>query len=360
MDARRQPDKEKQEQRKEERRRRRREARRAREARSIPHPMPPEDMKVEDVRFFALGHGRSGTTWLERTLNTHPEVLCLGSGMFFGRFIQNFGGRRLLYEVLNGSEGLKTWHEWEENLWTKPEDAFDRDVAQIARAAIDALMRRKLTESGKRVLGDRTPHHISHLDEVHALYPDAKIVHAIRDGRDVAISGMHSFWHRAEDRGGVVKLSPEEIETRDAYLNDREGFLAGGGSIFTEERIRQRASGWNRIVRQGRKGRESFGDNYTELFYEEHLHRPHEALTTLFGFLEVDTSPEVIERVVEENTFKKLSAGRSSGEETSGSFFRKGISGDWKGVFTERDKRVFKEEAGELLVELGYEEDLNW
>jgi hypothetical protein len=39
---------------------------------------------------------------------------------------------------------------------------------------------------------------------------------------------------------------------------------------------------------------------------------------------------------------------------------RKGIAGDWKNVFTERDKAVFKEAAGNLLIELGYEKDDNW
>lgn len=339
-------------------RRQREEARRAREA-PIPSPMPPEDMKVEDVRFFAVGHGRSGTTWLERTLDTHPEVLCKGSGMFFGRFVRDFGGRRLLYEVVNGSEELKAWHGYRENFWTGPEE-LDRDIAQIVRASIDAVMRRRLTESGKRVLGDRTPHHVSHLEEIHALYPGARIVHAIRDGRDVAISGMHTFW-KAQEQGGPVDLSPEETEIRRSYLEDREAFLASGRSIFTEERLRQRASGWNRIVRQGRKkGRELFGDDYFEFRYEEHLHDPRAALRGLFGFLGVDTNPEVLERVIEENSFRKLSKGRSPGQESSGAFFRKGISGDWKGTFTERDKEVFKEEAGELLVELGYEKDLNW
>lgn len=337
-----------------------REARRVRSQAPVPTPMPPEDMKVEDVRFFIGGHGRSGTTWLERTLNTHPEVLCLGPGMWFGRSLRNLGGRRVLYEVLSDSEGLKTWHGFDENLWTKPEE-FDGDVAQIVRASIDALMRRRLTESGKRVLGDRTPHHISHQEEIHALYPAAKIIHAIRDGRDTAISNVHAFWKSAEDRGGHIKLSLEERGIRDAYYEDREALLASGGSIFTEERIRQQASGWNRIVRQGGEtGRGLFGENYFEFFYEKHLHRPHEALGELFGFLQVDTSPEVIEKMVEENTFEKLSKGRSSGEESSGAFFRKGISGDWKGVFNERDKRVFKEEAGDLLVELGYEKDLDW
>jgi hypothetical protein len=42
------------------------------------------------------------------------------------------------------------------------------------------------------------------------------------------------------------------------------------------------------------------------------------------------------------------------------SFFRKGIVGDRKNVFTEQDKLVFKEEAGELLAKLGYEKDDTW
>lgn len=321
--------------------------------------MPPEEMRVEDVRFFALGNGRSGTTWLERTLNTHPEILCNGSGMFFGKDIRSFGGRRLLYEVLANSEGLKTWHEMGLNEWTEPGE-FERDVAQITRAAIDALMRRRLTGSGKRILGDRTPHHVSYLNEIYELYPEAKVVHAIRDGRDVAISSLHAFWQHAQDRGGPANISAEEAEIRDAYREDRAAFLNSGRSIFTEERIRQQANRWSHVVRRGREiGRKLFGENYTELFYEEHLNRPHETLKKLFAFLEADTTPEVIDRVVEANRFEKVS-GRSRGQESSGEFMRKGVAGDWRGTFTERDKRIFKQEAGDLLVELGYEKDLDW
>lgn len=350
-----------------ERRRQRQEVRRTQRETLSPHPMPPEEMKVEDVRFFVVGHGRSGTTWLEQTLNSHPAILCAGPGMLFGKDLTNFGGRRVLYELLFNADGLESWHEglkdWRggySNPWTKAGD-FDLDAAQITRAAIDALMRRALTESGKRVLGDRTPHHISQLREIHTLYPKAKIVHALRDGRDVAISNLHAAWNGARDRGGPVDLEPEDLALRDAYLADHESFLKSGWSIFTNEQIHRWARSWNRIVRRGRKtGRELFGESYFELKYEDHLHRPQATLKALFSFLEVDTAPEIIEQTIEENTFEKLSEGRSSGEESSGAFFRKGISGDWKNVFTGRDKEIFKEEAGELLVELGYEKDLSW
>ena len=42
------------------------------------------------------------------------------------------------------------------------------------------------------------------------------------------------------------------------------------------------------------------------------------------------------------------------------SFLPKGQAGNWSRLFTARDKAVFKEAAGEMLVKWGYEKDLNW
>jgi adenylylsulfate kinase len=43
-----------------------------------------------------------------------------------------------------------------------------------------------------------------------------------------------------------------------------------------------------------------------------------------------------------------------------GDTHRKGIVGDWRNLFTQNHKDYFKEFAGQLLIELGYEKDLNW
>ena len=40
--------------------------------------------------------------------------------------------------------------------------------------------------------------------------------------------------------------------------------------------------------------------------------------------------------------------------------FRKGQPGGWKEAFTEENKRIFKEETGDLVVRLGYEENMDW
>lgn len=40
--------------------------------------------------------------------------------------------------------------------------------------------------------------------------------------------------------------------------------------------------------------------------------------------------------------------------------FRKGTMGIWKKYFTAEYKQMFKKRAGKLLIDLGYETDLNW
>ena len=42
------------------------------------------------------------------------------------------------------------------------------------------------------------------------------------------------------------------------------------------------------------------------------------------------------------------------------SFLPKGQAGNWQRLFTDKDKSVFKEIAGQVLVKWGYEKDLNW
>jgi hypothetical protein len=40
--------------------------------------------------------------------------------------------------------------------------------------------------------------------------------------------------------------------------------------------------------------------------------------------------------------------------------FRSGKIGDWRSHFSAEHIRLFKEVAGDLLIRLGYERDLNW
>lgn len=67
----------------------------------------------------------------------------------------------------------------------------------------------------------------------------------------------------------------------------------------------------------------------------------------------------LIEQAVARNAFERVS-GRRPGQEDASSFARKGVSGDWRNHFTPEHKARFKELAGDLLIDLGYETDKNW
>ena len=316
--------------------------------------------------FFIVGFAKSGTSWLTRLMNAHPEVLCKGEGIFFGRGA-DLGERRgllsptSLHGALADSENLRTWAE--RSIWTRGDDA-DRHLTNLTRISIRYFLAEKLAASGKKIVGDKTPLVTEDcLEEIKLLFPEAKVIHIVRDGRDIAVSAMHHIWNHSSDAGGHLKyVKPDELSKRDRYREDPAAFLASGESIFDEERLRRGfAEGWSRMCAGTMEdGPGLFGETYAEVRYEDLLERPVEETGRLLRFLGADDGEETVERCVEATSFERVSRGRKRGEEDSTSFLRKGVAGDWKNVFTERDRRIFKEAAGDLLIELGYERDGDW
>jgi hypothetical protein len=173
-------------------------------------------------------------------LSAHPEIACGHEGSFFGRDYDHeeipvyTGPVSSFTRALAVSKEFRVWHDLPWNQWS---DGYEEDLRNLARLSVDYFLSKEATRTGKRIVGDKSPQHTGCLDEIHEIYPDARIIHIVRDGRDVAISAMHHWWREAKDRpGGVFELTPEELKIRDAYLEDREGFLESGRSIFTEER----------------------------------------------------------------------------------------------------------------------------
>ena len=161
---------------------------------------------------------------------------------------------------------------------------------------------------------------------------------------------MHHHWNReqATEQGGL--LLPEERDKRDRYRENPDAFLASGESIFPETSIKTASRIWAENVGAAhRDGPRLLGDKYTEVRYEDLLERPEEELGRIFRFLRVRAGKRMVRRYVRRESFERRSGGRKRGQEDSTSTRRKGMAGDWKNVFTECDKAVFKEAAGELL-----------
>ena len=323
---------------------------------------PMEDSPV----FFIVGSGKSGTRWITGLLNAHPEVLCKGEGRFFNREWHREDLRamearvppRTLFGALSNSEDLRLWME--RSVWGRGEDTEEL-LTGMTRASIDYFLKRKLAKSGKRLVGDKTPFlpGVNLIKEIKEIYPEAKVIHIIRDGRDVEVSWVHHKWRRSADQDGAQVLKPAEVERRDAYFSSPQKITEIG--MFDQAELRRRAGLWSETVGGATKdGPELLGDNYTEVKYESLLADTAKELKRLLIFLGAESSDDTVRRCVEKVSFERLSGGRQRGEEDPSAALRKGIAGDWKNVFTEEDRRIFKEEAGDLLVKLGYEKDNDW
>jgi hypothetical protein len=315
--------------------------------------------------FFVVGRGRSGTSWLRILLNSHPEILCWGEGRFFERSFKRADFEQLqlenippssLYRAILESKSLRFWID--RSIWARGEEP-DTHLANLTRLTIDYFLAEQLSKTNKRIVGDKTPFVSPDvIEEIGTIYPEAKVIHIIRDGRDVAVSLIHFMWNHAKNEGGIFDLEPEELEKRRAY---REGSLdPPAGSLFTDERLASIAEDWSTGVGKVMEdGPALLGGNYTEVRYEDLLERPIGEAQRLLEFLGVDSSVEKAKKCVERARFERKTS-RKPGQEDPSSRFRKGVAGDWKSVFTEEDKRIFKEIAGNLLIELGYEKDDNW
>jgi hypothetical protein len=138
-----------------------------------PRPVggPPPDA-MRDRLITVVGCGRSGTTWLESLLMTHP--------------------------LAGGIEETETWlfHQLE-SLWSNFESgsglsAFldEASFTQLLRRFCDAMFLSALASHspGAEFFVEKSPIHSRYVSHIAAVYPDAWFIHLVRDGRDVARS----------------------------------------------------------------------------------------------------------------------------------------------------------------------------
>jgi hypothetical protein len=320
------------------------------------NPIPPiSPEEVDQVRqffprekFFIFGHARSGTTLLMRLARLHPEVHCNYQAHFFTR-------QPLLKSLVNTPEA-EEWLARKSNRWNQ-----GRDLSPLVlRAAADIILERDAAREGKMIVGDKSPSSTIHgqsVRDLHAVYPDARLVYIVRDGRDVLISERfrnfveESKFLKAEDRQIIEDLR-----------NDQVSFTNGTRSIFTETFIRRVAQGWATNLQEiDEEARRLFGDRYIGARYEDLLSQPFQEMSKLWKFLGVKKIGKSLEQAIRtemsSNPDEEWQAQRNG---DISSFLPKGHAGNWKRLFTARDKQVFKEVAGGALVKWGYEAGSDW
>lgn len=318
----------------------------------IPAITPEEVEEIKQFfprdKFFILGHARSGTTLLMRLARLHPEVHCNYQAHFFTR-------RPLLKSLVDSAE-IEEWLTRKSNRWNQ-----GRDLSPLVlRAAADFIMERDAAREGKRIVGDKSPSSTIHgqaVRDMHAIYPDARLVYIVRDGRDVLISERfrnfveESKFLTAEDKRIIADLRSDPVS-----------FSEGRRSIFTESFIRRVAMGWVTNLQETEdEGRRLYGKNYFSLRYEDLLKDSFREMSRLWKFLGVKSINKSLEKKIKaemaSNPDEEWQAKRDEG---IASFLPKGQAGNWQRLFSAKDTSVFKETSGEMLVKWKYEKDLNW
>lgn len=167
------------------------------------------------------------------------------------------------------------------------------------RSYIDRLFAIHCSRMNRRFWVNKTPSLVRCLDLLCKMYPESAVIHIVRDGRDVALSTISL-------RQGPNDLGDAARRWKDMVLSSR------------------------RLDNHCR---------YRELHYEDLIAAPEQTMAAVFALLGVDARASV--------SLPGLEIYRH----------REKV---WRDGLTKKDKIVFAREAGDLLIELGYEKDNAW
>lgn len=159
---------------------------------------PPVD-KFSKEPFFIVGCPRSGTTLLQTLLDAHPHIAIPPESHLFVRFtammqcealFETENGEKTFVKALLRDGWIKLFQ-----LQIEPDEFLNRlgGPKRTPREMIFLLFRLYAEKQGKLRWGEKTPAHVFYLAQIKKLFPEAKIIHLVRDGRDVVESHQRTF-----------------------------------------------------------------------------------------------------------------------------------------------------------------------
>ena len=178
-------------------------------------------------------------------------------------------------------------------------ESSTRDLAGL----LDTLLQAFAQRSGKSRWCEKSPQYAQHMLKLVELFPAARFVHVIRDGRDCA-SSFHRRWHR----------SPGLTITR-----------------------------WKQLVRIARAHSELLGTRYMEVRYEDLTSAPELWMKRICAFLGLPFEPAVLQS---SQPYLAVQRDGTAGLQPN--------SGGWQHYFSVRQSRRLERIAGRLLAQNGY------
>lgn len=279
---------------------------------------------------FIVGVGRSGTTLLRLMLDAHPAIAIPPETHFIPALESVHQKHGSIDDFVRAVIAFPSWND----LSIADRELYD-GLKSLRRFDVPHGLRwiyRKYAERfGKQRWGDKTPPYRTHLSTIASLLPEARFIHLIRDGRDVALS-YRGLW-----------------------------FGPGDG-------IEEQARFWVREITQAR----CLGakvPHYLEIRYEDLVSNAASVLQRIAHFLDVSSAPEMMlyyDRAtsrLNEFTDRLDENGRVVVErERILELHRLTATppdirriGGWKTAMSNHEQKQYERIAGPLLANLGYE-----
>lgn len=120
---------------------------------------------------FIVGSPRSGTTLLQNLLNRHPKV----------------------------AEWYEPYYVWEKFFPVHESDVWDKNcLTGTVKNKIRSEFQLFREKSAKPIIVDKTPTNSFNINLISRIFPEAKFIHILRDGRDVTLS-INKEWKKRAD-----------------------------------------------------------------------------------------------------------------------------------------------------------------
>jgi len=163
---------------------------------------------MNDTRFtdcspiFIAGSVRSGTTLLQLLLNAHPNIAIFGELHYFDQLSQI----RNKVPSLAGDEDfeyfmslLKNIDNYQyipnaENFFGVVKEKFKKEDKRTYENFLRCVLEEYARSQGAARFGEKTPTNIRYLEQLVSIFPHVKILHIVRDPRDVVASSIKMPW----------------------------------------------------------------------------------------------------------------------------------------------------------------------
>lgn len=268
--------------------------------------------KLDKSPIFIGGAGRSGTTLMRVILDTHPNIVCGPEFKIIPSILEHWANTARRFGSILRSYNLST----------------EKLSSSYASFILD-LLGPLLEKSGKQRIAEKSPNNVFYFYHLSQMFPESPLVHLIRDGRDVVCSLLTMNWVSADS-------------------NKRFSYT---------ENAAEAARYWVQAVAVGKKAGSmpSAQRKYFEVRYEDIVQNPEPTLRRLFTALDEPWNPCVLEF----HTKKRDLGEESSASQVSQKLYSSSV-GRWKRDLADEDKKMVKEVAGDLLIELGYAKSNDW